>query len=169
VSKFEEMLQASALTRKQWSRYRERTYTNLSKLVNGFVTYVQIPRECISFRPLDKEPEDGWTYNLIGATHYKDGFWNLGLCVTLSNQPITPSSGPRLLLAISMKERDGKVLVKRYLTDKPRTLNLDDENQCNEFYENIVDDIKKFYEQSLPDSDDTPNSIGFTIEFGSPD
>jgi len=107
--------------------------------------------------PLNTTPNPGMLYNAIGASHFdpKDGYWYLGLLITLNTQ--------RVLMRLALTERAGKVVVKTGTNDKPRELDLADEAQCRAFYDEIVEDIKRYF-TAEPDFSETPSlrKIGFS-------
>jgi hypothetical protein len=70
-----------------------------------------------------------------------------------------------LLIALSVAERDGKVVVKIAEKDSPRPIDLGDPRQCNEVYERLVEMIKKsLIGRPLSGKPSDANAIGFRIE-----
>ncbi len=168
MSKFEEMCESVAACNRRWIEHRGRCYQNLNRLVAGFKKYCEIPEANICFLPLDKEPKKNTQYNIVGATHFNDndGYWHLGLCMTLTKNPnVFPKQ--RVLVAICITEHDGKVMVKRGPEDKPRQLDLDNQSQYSEFYESIVERVKEFFAggpQEFTDTSASLKRIGFRAE-----
>jgi hypothetical protein len=161
VSKFEEICEASASSRTQWSDYRERSYAVLDKLAVGFITYCQIPSGGARFQPVEEEEAaEGRMYSLIGATKFKDEFWCLGILLTLSSNPIPLNFQPQLLFGISVKEEGGKTIVKRF-GEKAKQFTVGPDN--SEFYASIVSEIKDFYKGLEPGGEDKRSSIGFSV------
>ena len=161
MTKFEEMWQAHAQCVQAWNEYRNRSYGNLMTLYQGFNKHCQIPPDCITPAPLDKEVEPGRMYGPAGAIHFdtKEGYWCLGFILNLE--------GSRLLLEIDLREQAGKILVKRGPGDKPKEIDIAlNPKQCGEFYDSIADRVKQFYAvgpDSLPD-DTRVRRIGFAVD-----
>jgi len=156
MSKFTEMGDAVASARKKWSDFRDRCWKDLDSIIKGFVEYCEIPREQVSFSPLDTDPEEGVQYAFAGAVHYaEDGYWHLGLVITLI--PFQP-----LLIELCVNDRDGKVAVKAGRDGKPRTINLQNPTERAAFYDEIVEDVKRYFTEE-PDFNDAPSmrKIGF--------
>lgn len=133
-------------------------------LVQGFTAHCQIPPDCVSLAPVDKEIEPGAIYGVAGAAHFdtSEGYWCLGLIVTLRESATTwPQS--RILLEIDLREQAGKFLVRRGKGDNPREIDISDQKQREEFYDSIATRVKQFYTPGpdvLPD-DTTVRRIGF--------
>jgi hypothetical protein len=164
MTKFEEMCQARNQCAKAWAEYRNRSYANLIALVQGFSSRCQIPLDCLSFAPLDKEIEPGAIYGPAGAIHFDntDCYWRLGMILTLRESPHTfPQT--RVLLELALKEQAGKTLVKRGKDDTPREIDLSNQTHCDELYDSIADRVKEFYSVGPENlSDDTKlRKIGF--------
>lgn len=151
------MCDAVTVARKTWAEFEQRCYENIGRVANGFATYSGIPADRVEYQPLDREPEQGSRYSVIGATHFDadDGYWHTGLCVPLLNQPI--------LIPICVTECGGTVTVKFGLDGKPRQLDLNNESQCNTFYDEIVENIKLFFIRGTQSLGGTPTlkKIGF--------
>ena len=165
MSKFEEMCTAFATGQKARDAYEERCVQNLARLVQGFAAYCAFPDGMLKVVPLDKEIEHKMTYFLPSvANESDDGFWNVGLWITLA-EPRNARQWAELLIALSVAENDsGKTVVKIAERDTPRPIDPADPQQLNEFCERLVGMIKKSVigkPQSGQPSDD--NAIGFKI------
>jgi hypothetical protein len=166
VSKFKEMCQARVQCTKRWGEYRERSYRNLATIAVGLRDYCEIPQACFSYSPLDKEPEEGMRYAIVGAIHFDgaDNYWHLGVVIALTEAP-SPFMQSRALLEIALREQAGKVLVKLGRNGTPREIDLTSEKQCAEFYDIIVGVVKQYYERDPDGALDDGSSlsrIGFT-------
>jgi hypothetical protein len=156
MSKYLEMQKAVQDGMGMWEKYRERCYQHLAFLVKGFISYCQIPRENITFSPLNKKAEEGTKYYLVGASHYAvDGFWHLGVCLNLGLRTA--------LIELCVSERNGKVFVKIGRDGKQREVDLADNTQCEDFYEGIIKIVKDFFTERLQEALETNGtiSIGF--------
>jgi hypothetical protein len=159
------MCQAQVQCARAWIEYRDRSYKNLATLAQGFKVRCQIPDDCLSYVPLDKEPEPGRTYG-TGAIHFDptDLYWHLGLILTLTESknsfPI-----PRALLELAVREQAGRLLVKRGKGDTPQEIDISNKKQCDDFYDSIADRVKRFYAANPENApDDTARKIGFTAD-----
>jgi hypothetical protein len=171
MSKYEEMRDAADTARKNWSQNRDRCWGYISTLVNGLIAYCEIPEpldritflkwnEATGERRAYREAEDGMRYTLPGATVFdrEDGYWHLGVCVTLSPPGTLPSQWVSFALCVT--EHEGKPMVKIGIPGKPRQIDLNDPRQCNEFYESIVDNIKSSFSDSRKSDS---KRIGFVV------
>jgi hypothetical protein len=161
MSKYSEMCEAAGVARKNGLEFRERCWHNLHLLIEGFKADCEFPGGQCEIVPLDKPVTAGAVTNVVGAAHFdpKDGYWHVGLVITLK----VPNQSPqRLLIRIALTERAGKVLVKTGTNDKPREIDLGNAGQLKAFYDEIVDDIKKYF-TAEPDFDDKPSlkKVGF--------
>lgn len=165
MSKFDEMCDAAIESRRMWSEFRNWAYRELVTLVNGFVAHCEIPSDNISFLPLDKEPEERKKYAIPGATHYdKDGFWHLGLCLNLSRpKPGATVFQQLVLIEICVTRKEGKMTVRLGREGRPRELDLTNQNQRKDFYDEIVGQVKHVYEAATAEAiqNQTMVKIGF--------
>jgi hypothetical protein len=163
MTKFEEMCQARTQCARIWNEYRERSYENLMKLAVGFIAHCQIPQDCASFVPLEKEPEQGVVYTPTGAIHFDttEQYWRLGLIITLrESENIWPQS--RVRLEIALREQAGKIIVKRGRDDSPREIDPSDQEQCKEFYDSIAERVRQFFAVGPENlADGSLRTIGF--------
>lgn len=167
MTKFEEMCEAQAKWARSWIEYRDRSYQNLAMLSHGFKVRCEIPDDCVSYQPLDKESEPNrTTIALPGAIHFdpSDLYWHLGITLALTPKNHFPVR--RVLLEMAVREQAGKLLVKRGKGDQPQEINLSDQEQCDVFYDSIAERVKRFYAASpenMPD-DTTVRKIGFAAD-----
>ena len=88
VTKFDELCAAFAESRSKFFKYRDECLGLATKLISGLVQYLEIPRDCVSFVPLDKEPEPDRQYHIIGAMHLDDDtFWHVGVQLRIYEAP----------------------------------------------------------------------------------
>jgi hypothetical protein len=148
MSKYEEMSAVAVKGRKDFADYRQRSWQNFSRLVRGFIDYCGIPQDRIMYLRWNRltgedreyqEPRDGGRWALPGAVEFdeEDGYWHLGLCVTLTKPGTFPPMWFAFTLCIS--EQQGKLMVKTGLIEQPRTLDPLDTFDCAQLYEDIVD------------------------------
>jgi hypothetical protein len=99
----------------------------------------------------------GHRYTLTGALHQSevDGYWHIGLHIALSRLDF-------IQIEFCLSEKDGKVMVKAGAEDKPRALDLSDEGQCRQFYDEIAEDIKRYFtSEPVLDEGASLRRIGF--------
>ncbi|MGH9543643.1 MAG: hypothetical protein ACRD23_00340 [Terriglobales bacterium] len=165
MSRFDEMCAAFATGQKARDAYEQRCVQNLARLVQDFAAYCAFPDGMLKIVPLDKEIDHKMTYFLPSvANESDDGFWNVGLWITVMAKPHA-MQWAELLIALSVAENDsGKTVVKIAERATPRPIDPADPQQLNEFCERLVGMIKKSLvgkPQSGQPSDD--NAIGFKI------
>ena len=172
MSKYEEMREVADTARKVWIQYRDHCWGYMSLLVNGFMAYCEIPVDMdhITFLKWNedrgeeqgryKQAEEGMNYTLLGATVFdsEDEYWHLGVCITLTPPNVLPPQWVSFALCVT--ERDGKPLVKIGVPGKPRQIDFADLEQCNAFYESIVENIKESFRDSKKSSS---KKIGFVV------
>jgi hypothetical protein len=168
VSKYEEIRDVAAAARKSWISQRDRCWSYMGNLVNGFVKYCGVPFGQITYLRSNeasgelrayREPEDGGRYTLLRAIVFddEDGYYHLGLCVTLTPPNVFPPQWVSFALCVT--EKDGKPTVKIGFVGEPRQIDLNDASQCGAFYEGIVESLKQCFR-------DPKKSNSKTIGFG---
>jgi hypothetical protein len=169
-SKYEEMCAAAESARKEWAGQSERCLGYMSTILSGFLDYCGILPDQISLLRWNEvtgpgqaylEKREGGAYLLSDAIVFdeKDGYWHLGLAITVSLCGVFPPSW--FGFAVCVKEKDGQVVVKTGLDGMPRQLDLNQPSQCNAFYEGLA----RICELSLRDGRKSPSKrLGFLIE-----
>lgn len=155
ASKYEEMCDVAETARKNWNIHRDHCRQHMASLIAGMRSYCGIPDERINYLRWNEEmrvftgPEKG-NYTLPGAMTFDDvGDCRIGISIML-----TPSA---VAFGLFVSEKDGKVNVKLG-PNKAIPIDLNNPSQCNEFYDSIVDNIKRtFTETQKADAD----PIGF--------
>jgi hypothetical protein len=161
MTKYEEIVDSANQAFKQWWAWRDRCYRDLDDFVQGFIRHCQIPITNVSLLPLDREPEERMRYNVIGASHLgDDSYWHVGVCIALPLQ--------RILIRISLTETAGKTFVKLSDDGKPIEIDVGDQNQCADLYNQIVEDIKHYY-IAEPKFGESTAKIGFIVQDASPE
>jgi len=169
MSKYEEICKANATVRENWSQYRDRSWQRLWSIVNGLEAYCEIPPEMVTFLRWNEgagdarayvEAENGMRYTLPGATVFDkdDGYWHLGLCITLSRPGAIPPQWVYFVLCVT--ELDGKPMVKVGVVGKPRQIDFDSPEQLNALYEYIFESVMKCFHDS---NKDASKPIGFVV------
>jgi hypothetical protein len=157
MSKFSEMRAAVDDGRRKWSEYQQACYQDIAEFVSGFVNYCQIPEENFALVPVNKEPNLSIKYLIAGAAHYEaDGYWHFGVVIKFF--PLRSD-----LLEFGLTRTEGKVSVIVGREGKGRDLNLSKPNECDDFYQSIVDLVKGFYTTKLQQVLDNkvPARVGF--------
>lgn len=93
------------------------------------------------------EPEDGGKWTFPGAIEFDedDGYWSVGICVTLTSPGAFPSNWFSFALYVS--EDKGQTLAKVGSVGKPRIVDTKDSAQCALLYDEIVNDVMAFIEE----------------------
>lgn len=154
MTKYDEMAEAARSAISKWTEWEMRCFRHMAQFVTGFVNYCQIPAGMFSLLPLDKEPKQGTLYSVVGASHLgEDGYWHIGLCITTAPLKV-------ILIQLGLTEHADKITVKLGVEGKPCQVDLNDEKQCHAIYEEIVQDVKKYYSEE-PKVGESSTSIGF--------
>jgi hypothetical protein len=104
--------------------------------------------------PQYDEADPGMIYTISGAMQFneEDQFWHFGLRLALTGMQWA-------IFGLGVADRDGKAMV-RIGPGNARQIDLSDQNQCNEFYDSIVESIKHCYRD---DGNIVPKAIGFCV------
>jgi len=159
MSKFEDLCKSYKISRKKYFSYQNESYDFARNLVQGYIRYLDIPEEQFKFIPLDKEPKAGTNYTIFGAIHLaEDSFWNLGMQITLYSAPNEFPHQPVLIRFKFKKKSENVFVVKISDEDKEHSINIDSDNDFNDFYDylqaqiqsHFEDGFQKFLEQTAP-------------------
>ena len=171
MSKYEEMARAAATAQTDWNQHRERCLGYLKLLVNGLMTYAEIPPDQVTFlrwngatadeRKYSEAVEDD-PYTLLDAIALDeaDGYWHLGLRISLLHSGALLPRWVSFVLCAA--EQDQKPMVKISVEGKPIQIDLNDAGQCNAFYETIVEGIKQCFRAAPADSS-PQKTMGFEV------
>lgn len=154
MSRYEEMRQTVSEAIQKSHQYQQRSYQNLTKLLHDFKQYCEIPPESFLIIPADKKPEQT-QYNVPLAANFEDGFWCVGMLINLVGQRV------KVKICIREQQGKGKLVVK--LGNLPGLQEIDpaDQKQREEFFDRIVDVIKRFYSGADQPEDSEIKQIGF--------
>ncbi len=142
----------------------------MAALVRGLMDYCQIPSEQVSFLKWNgangqeeeySAGEGAKQFTLMGAMVEDDstGEWRLGIRLALT--PQSSLQAHWILMVFYVSDSDGTTTVRPSLGSKPRPVNLSDERESSQFYEEIVADIKGAI--SNPRAASAASKIGFVI------
>ena len=153
------MCDVAKSARKEWLAHCERCRQYMVTLVGGFVTYCQIPHTGVVYLCWDQETqsyteqEEG-EHSFAGAMTFDDaGDCRLGICLILTPR----GEQPWVSFGLLVSESNG-IMSLRLERDKAVRLDLENRSQCDEFYQNIVEKVKRsFTESEGPDTE----PIGF--------
>jgi hypothetical protein len=149
ASKYEEMCEAAGTARRLREERHNRCLGYLCRIVSGLIQHCEIPEEQIAYSRWDgkgntyQRAEEGMKYTVPGAAvlDEEDDYWRLGIRITLTPAGFWLS---HIVFAVLCVSEEGRMpLVKISPRGKPRQLDLDDPNQCREFFDGIVETIKK--------------------------
>lgn len=162
MTKYEEMCDTARTWVQNSQNRRFRCYEYLGKLFGGFLSYTQIPQSqtrYLRWNGLTDEDsryepaEEGMLYALPGAVvRDEEGFWHLGISLNLA-------AGVSVFFALCTSEQEGKPLVKIGRYGKTSQIDLESQEQCNDFYEEMVRRIK----DSLEDPQKAAKTFGFSV------
>src|SRR5207248_11791401 len=145
MSRFDEMCDALRAARNDWTEFERRSFSNMGLLVDGFIKYCEIPKGHFEFRRLNEEPKSGTLYSLPGAMHFgKDDYWHLGLIVTLFTAP-NELPQQRVLIELCLTEKGGKTVVRPGVDGLARQLDLRNQSECIDFYDEIVERVNQVF------------------------
>lgn len=165
MSKFDEMCKAFGDARNTWIEYKDRCWQYITTLSTGFVKYCDIPQGHFAFVPA-KGAEREKKYTPSDAIQFEsDGYWHLGWRIELCESPNTfPYQPVVVTLALRVSE-SGKVMVKRGWEKEDREIDLGNENQCQAFYDGVVERIKEHFGRNPQDlgGDSRSGKIGFQV------
>jgi hypothetical protein len=167
MSKFDEMCAAYAALKTDWTAYQERCVRHYHKLVSGFMQYSGIPNNKLEIVPVNEEPRAGASYGIPGEMHFdkESRFWHLAFVLTLHIAPNVIYPQQRIRMIICLMEKAGKVYVKYDPEGDIKEIDLKDEKQCEEFYDFIVNRVKKYFTYKMDEyleGSTSERTIGFT-------
>jgi|SRR5947209_3228308 len=159
MSKFDEMCSVYTNARNEWQTYRDLCFQYLGILSRGFIAYCGIPESYISFVPLNNDPVEGRQYSLPGAIDFDDdGFWSLGLRITLFEKPnVFPHR--MILVPLFLKDEGHKVLVRIGRDGDPTEIDIGNESERNRLYDRIVDTVKRYFSNGLQRAIEKPGAL----------
>jgi hypothetical protein len=168
MTKFEEMCKAFSDNRNAWIQYRDRCVGYIAALIKGFAVYCDLPQGNLVFLPQGAKGLDDKTYALPSAMYFdSDGYWRADVCITVFEAANVFPHHP-VRFGLSLREADGKILVKRGWDPKAREINLSDKGQCDDFYAGIAERIMEVFSRKPQDLalDESRNrsSIGFSLD-----
>lgn len=149
MSKFNQLVGAYQESAQRTIAYKDLCRRFASILVDRFVKHFEVPRERIDFLPLDKHPEQGKTYTLVGAMHWDDdGFWHLGIVLKLTDLGAFPAEN--VLIRICIKGVNGRFVVRMGKEGFPE-MEVDPHtfDGLDIFFEHMLHRLIDEYDQSL--------------------
>ena len=171
MSKYDEMARAAANARTDWNQHRDRCVGYLKFLVNGLMTYAEIPPDQVTFLRWNGETgddrkyseaveDDPYTLMDAIALDEADGYWHLGLRISLLHSGALLPRWVSFVLCAA--EQDQKPMLKIGVDGKPIQIDLTDAAQCNAFYETIIEGIKQCFRPPAADST-SEKTMGFVV------
>lgn len=164
MTKYEEMRKAAMDRQRAWIEMRDRCFGYLSAFAVGLISYIGIPDDRFEWLKKAEEevkyspPENGNKYTLPGAVQFceEDGYWHLGLAITLSSPGVFPAQWYGFVI---MLKEDGKdIVVKTGLEKKEWRIPPDRIASCNEVFESVA---AISLERLVQGSAYQPRGIGF--------
>jgi len=144
MTKYEEMRNAVMGRRRTWIDMQERCFGYLGFFAGGLIRYIGAPNDRIEWLKKAEEEvryspaEGGSRYTLPGAIQFceEDGYWHLGLAITLSESGVFPQLWYGFV--IMLKEDGKEVLIKTGLEKKEWRILPDRIGNCDEVFERIA-------------------------------
>jgi hypothetical protein len=169
MTKFDEMRDAANKGRRDFIAFRDRSWGYLIKLVTGFSEHCGVPNDQITLLRWNGLTGDERAYSASGDGKYvipqaaefdeEDGYWHLGVRVTLSDPGNFPVNWFAFTLCVT--EEQCKPVVKLGFMGKPQSLDFEQPTQCAPFYEGIVTTVMQRIK--APIKKDSQKTIGFTF------
>lgn len=163
MSKYQELCQAYAVSRKAYMDYREASLTFTQSLIQALMRYLEIPEGQVTFVPVNKEPDPEAIYPLAGAMHLEDdAYWHLGVVLNLGD-PSGACPPQAVLLKLLVKHREGTFGVRLGQDEEDILIRPDFPQDMTEFLEHVFTAVKDSYEEGLQQflDHETMRKIGF--------
>ncbi|MGA9526895.1 MAG: hypothetical protein WBS24_02135 [Terriglobales bacterium] len=161
MTKYEEIKEVALAAQRNFSERQQRSWQYGAKLVQGFASYCEIPKENIRVmrwngdeaHPPYEEAEPGHNFVAPSAMKFDEESetWRFGLRIIL-----TPSQW--VFFGLHVADSDGRASI-RIGTGEVRKIDPDDQNQWNELYNSIVGLIKGCHQGGIAKR----SGIGFSI------
>jgi hypothetical protein len=164
VSKFDELCQAYASSRKAYVDYRDACFGFAQALIEGLLAFLQVPEGRIRLVPVNRDPDPEAAYSLAGAMHLdEDTYWHVGVVVDLSD-PAGAFPPQAVLIKLLVKRHDGAFYVRLGEDDEDMRVRDASPEDLALVMEHVFETIKDSYEQGLQqflDQDESTRKIGF--------
>lgn len=164
MSKFEEICQAYATSRKTYMEYRDACFGFSQTLLEGLIRYLEVPGGRIRLVPVNREPDADAVYTLAGAMHLdEDTYWHLGVLVDLSD-PAGAYPPQAVLLKLLLKRHEATFFVRLGQDEEDFEVRDGHPQDLEAFLEHIYLSIKESYEQGLQQfliQEESTRKIGF--------
>lgn len=154
MNRYEEICEASENAIRKWIESRERSWRYLFAISQGLAAHSGVPPDKIFYLRSNnlsggerryRVPEEGGSYTLPGAATFEDdGFWHLGIGVTLSPAGTFPERWIGAVVCVSDEGSQPKVKIG--VNDKPRTVDLSDTRQCAAFCDELAVFLKEKFD-----------------------
>jgi hypothetical protein len=169
MSKYDEMCAAADLARKEWIDVRQRCWNYLALFMKGLKDYCEIPADRVTYlrwNGLKGEERDyaradgGGSFTLPGAAEFDedDGFWHLGVHITLRPPGHFPPTAVSFVLCVKVQK--GQSILKIGIDGKECQVDPSEPAQAQAFYDRVLEDVKRSF---LEPNSSKHKSIGFTM------
>ena len=163
MTKFDELCQAYANSRKNYFNYQSSCHEFISRLIKKIIKYLEIPEEQVKVIPLHQEAKDQCDYSVTEAMHLEDDtFWHIGLLITLYAEDSLPRQ-PVLIWLITKRNND-LFLVKLGPASKEFAVHPNEEQDYINFIDHLFLNIKDSFELGLQhflEGQENTRRIGF--------
>jgi hypothetical protein len=164
MSKYDELCQAYANSRKAYVDYRNACFGFAQELLEGLFGFLQVPEGRIRIVPVSREPDPEAVYTLSSAMHLDDDtYWHVGVVVDLVDASGTfPPQA--VLLKLLVKRHDGVFFVRLGRDGEDMRVRDGYPQDIAVFMNHVFTAIKESYDQGLQqflDQDESTRKIGF--------
>jgi hypothetical protein len=164
MSKYDDLCQAYANSRKAYVDYRNACFGFAQELLEGLFSFLQVPEGRIRIVPVSREPDPEAVYTLSSAMHLdEDTYWHVGVVVDLMDAAgaFPPQA---VLIKLLLKRHDGVFFVRLGQDGDDMKVREGQPQDMALVMEHIFGAVKESYDQGLQqflDQDESTRKIGF--------
>jgi hypothetical protein len=164
MSKFDDLCQAYATSRKAYVEYRDASFGFSQTLLEALVRYLEVPDGRIRLVPVNREPDADAVYPLGGAMHLdEDTYWHLGVLIDLSD-PAGAYPPQAVLIKLLLKRCEATFCVRLGQEGDDFVVRDGYPQDLAAFLDHVHGTIKESYEQGLQqflEQQESTRKIGF--------
>ena len=160
MSKFEELCKSYKTSRENFLSNKDDSYSFAATLVENYIRYLQIPRECLKFLPLNKQIKPNTTYTLFGSIHFdEDGFWHLGVQITIRTVQEDIPEQEVLICFMFKKIGPDRFLVKLYSKDSGHLIDIGNYQDYTVFFDFLQQEITALFDETRHEFTETVSPL----------
>jgi len=151
VTQFETLCAAYKTARDGYVLQRENGFLFAQDMINRYIQYMGVPRACFRFVPTDQSAKAKTTKSILGAIHpHEDGYWHLGLQLTLFCAPKGYPEQPILIVFRYKQIADAVYEVKISDDDPGHTITRETDADFLAFFEFLQSNLVHYFDSGLP-------------------